>query len=74
MVELSVLRIEVARLRLASAVVQRVSSTHTYTYAILEVTQATFDEVSGKLRAAEYDHAFQDDVIDMHGIALQVGG
>lgn len=44
----------------------------TYTYAILEVSKATFDE----LVDAKYDHAFNDDddgalVIDMHGIALK---
>ncbi|MBF8297395.1 MAG: hypothetical protein HW395_52 [candidate division NC10 bacterium] len=47
----------------------------TYTYAILSVSQATYDEVKAKLAAAGYDQAFHDDedgpVIDMHGIALQ---
>ena len=49
-----------------------------YTYAILEVSQSTYDEIAGKLRNAGQDQAFfhQDDsslngiVIDMHGIAL----
>ncbi len=44
----------------------------THTYALLEVSAAAFREVSEKLRAAGYDHAFDADgnVIDMHGIAL----
>jgi hypothetical protein len=45
----------------------------THTFAELGVSQAAYDEIAGKLRAAEYDHAFGDDgVIDMHGIGLQV--
>jgi len=43
----------------------------TRTYAILEVHKTTFDDIAKKLRAADYDHAFHDDVIDMHGIALK---
>ncbi len=43
----------------------------THTYAILEVSAATFNEVKAKLTAAEYHHAFDRDVIDMHGIALR---
>ena len=47
----------------------------TYTYAILKVSQAVFDEIKTKLEAAEYDHAFHEEdeglLIDMHGIALQ---
>jgi hypothetical protein len=49
--------------------------TSTHTYAILEVSKACYDEISGKLRAAAYTHAFQNGedgaVIDMHGIALK---
>jgi hypothetical protein len=46
-----------------------------YTYAVLEVSQACFDEIAGLMREAGYDHVFhQDDqhgsLIDMHGIAL----
>jgi hypothetical protein len=48
--------------------------TSTYTYAILEVEQATYDEITEKLRAAGYDHAFVDNkdgkLIVMTGIAL----
>lgn len=50
----------------------------TYTYAVLDVSPATYTEIADKLRAAGYDHAFHtqsDDrrtVIDMHGIALAV--
>lgn len=46
----------------------------TYTYAVLEISQAAYDEIAQKLRAAQYDHAFHHDegeVIDMHGIALR---
>jgi len=43
----------------------------THTYAKLEVTEATWQEIADKLRAAGYDHAFHDGVIDMHGIGLQ---
>lgn len=52
----------------------------TYSYVILPVSKAAFDEIAGKLRAAGYDQAFHDEedgglvglVIDMHGLALQV--
>ena len=46
----------------------------TYTYAIMEVSRATFDEIAEKLRAAGYDHAFHDGdaTLDMHGIALRL--
>lgn len=51
----------------------------TYTYAILEVSPATYREIEKKLKEAGYDHVFHADsdeggqtriVIDMHGIAL----
>jgi hypothetical protein len=42
----------------------------TYTYAELEVSAAAYDEIAGKLRAADYGHAFHDGTIDMHGIGL----
>lgn len=47
----------------------------THTYALLEVSPEAFEEVSHKLEAAGYDHAFHrggvdGDLIDMHGIAL----
>ena len=43
----------------------------TYTYALLDVSAATYDEIEKKLREAGYDHAFNDKgEIDMHGIAL----
>lgn len=48
----------------------------TYTYAIVEVSQVTFDEIKGILLAAGYGDVIQDDgdgsVIDMHGMALKV--
>lgn len=48
----------------------------THTYAILMISQAAFDEILEKLKAAAYHHSFHegDDgrvIIDMHGIALQ---
>lgn len=47
----------------------------THTYAELEVTEPTYNEIAQKLKAAGYDHAFmpekgQRDTIDMHGIGL----
>lgn len=50
-------------------------SRSTYTYVTLDVSQSTFDEIEGRLRAAGYTHAFHQDredglTIDMHGLAL----
>lgn len=52
--------------------------TTTHTYAVLEVTQSTYDEIKQKLTAAGYQHQFyksykqdEKEIIDMHGIALQ---
>jgi len=43
----------------------------THTYAELEVSPGTYDEIAGKLRVAGYDQAFASDgTIDMHGIGL----
>ena len=46
----------------------------THTYAVLEVSHETFEEVYRSLEKAGYQHAFHTDdgrtVIDMHGIAL----
>jgi hypothetical protein len=42
----------------------------THTFAEMEVSHATFREVSDQLQAAGYTHAFVDGAIDMHGIAL----
>lgn len=48
-----------------------------HTYAILEVSHATYEEIRTKLLDAGYQHALDRDadgeVIDMHGIALQCG-
>ena len=46
--------------------------THTYTYALLEVSEDAFNEIAEKLKAEGYGHAFNDygRVIDMHGLAL----
>lgn len=48
----------------------------TYTYAVLEVSPACYDEIKEKLDAAGYQHAFHTErgegvLIDMHGIALR---
>lgn len=47
----------------------------TYTYAILPVSRAAFEEIAAKLRAAGYDHVFHEDeggtIIDLHGVAIQ---
>ena len=52
-----------------------------FTYVLLPVSQATYDEIGEKLRAAGYDQAFHEDtsltslngqVIDMHGIWLSL--
>jgi hypothetical protein len=42
-----------------------------HTYSVLEISLAAFDEIKRKLEEAEYHHAFHDDLIDMHGIALK---
>jgi hypothetical protein len=50
----------------------------THTYAVLEVSPATFNEICTKLRAAGYESQFHETrsgvvvTIDMHGLALQV--
>lgn len=46
----------------------------THTYAVLDVTPMAFVEIRRRLEAAGYQHAFHDDVIDMHGIALRALG
>lgn len=46
----------------------------TRTHVLLEVSQTSYDEIAKKLRAAGYDHAFDDTghigAIDMHGISV----
>lgn len=48
--------------------------TSTHTYALLEVSKETFEEISKKLSSADYRHAFHDlpegRVIDMQGIGI----
>lgn len=50
----------------------------THTYALLEVSLSTYNEVKQKLIEAGYEDALTDDGIDMHGIALvcaeEIGG
>ena len=47
----------------------------TYTYSILEISKAAFEEIQIKLEEAGYHQAFHNDddelLIDMHGIALR---
>lgn len=46
----------------------------THTFAGLEVSQGTYDEIRAKLEAAGYHHAFAESgAIDMHGIGLLRG-
>lgn len=43
----------------------------THTLAVCEVPRAVWQDIADRLRAAGYDHAFDDDnLIDMTGIAL----
>lgn len=45
-----------------------------YTYSILDISEAAYAEIRAKLDAAGYGHAFhfhEDEVIDMHGIAIR---
>ena len=43
----------------------------THTYVTLLVSEAAYDEIARKLRAAGYNHVFMDDgAIDMYGIAI----
>ena len=46
-----------------------------YTYVLLPVSEATYNEIKTAFEAAEYHHAFHSGeakgiVIDMHGVAL----
>ena len=51
--------------------------TLSYTFAELEVSESTFEEIFGLLEAAEYQHAFmaghkgKTTLIDMQGITLK---
>lgn len=50
-----------------------------HTYAILEVSKETFEEIHKSLKTAGYEHCFHEDrehglVIDMHGVALAQKG
>lgn len=59
------------------AIGRRGMSRSAHTYAMLEVSESTYDEIKQKLEAAGYHHALiQNDEapalphLDMHGIAL----
>jgi len=44
----------------------------THTYAVLPLSRAAHSEIREKLKAADYHQAFhEDEIIDMHGIAVQ---
>lgn len=47
----------------------------TYTYAILEISKAAYNEIAEKLKEAGYSQSFHERdgevVIDMHGIAVK---
>lgn len=45
----------------------------THTFALMEVSPATYNEVMAKLKAAGYDDTMVNDALDMHGIALTCG-
>lgn len=49
-------------------------SRSTYTFAVLELSPAAYEEIHSKLKAAGYSHQFHVEqertVIDMHGIAV----
>ena len=42
----------------------------THTYVTLEISFTAYQEIAAKLREAGYDHAFDGQTIDMHGLAL----
>jgi hypothetical protein len=51
--------------------------TYTHTYAIMDVSEAAYNEIKKKLEDAGYQHAIHIDrdgsvVLDMHGIALAI--
>lgn len=47
-------------------------SAATYTYAYLDVSSATYEEVKTLLLQAGYDHQVNEDYISMHGLALRI--
>lgn len=42
----------------------------THTYVTLEISELAFKEIETKLKVAGYNHAFDGNIIDMHGLAL----
>lgn len=46
--------------------------TMTHTYAVLPVSRAAYEEIWKLLKDAGYGEQFHGDLIDMHGIALQI--
>ena len=50
----------------------------THTYAVMDVSDETYDEIRDKLVEANYEHTFHEDsdgneLLDMAGIALRRG-
>jgi len=45
----------------------------THTYALMQVSPSSFEEIARLLKDAGYSHAFVDDALDMHGLALIKG-
>ena len=44
--------------------------TATRTYVELELSRAAYEEIAQKLRVAGYDHCFDGETIDMHGLGV----
>lgn len=64
-------RTDIRRILCPESVVSPEMLRTTYTYVLMELSQAAYDEIAGKMRAAGYDHAFgSDGAIDMHGLAI----
>jgi hypothetical protein len=42
----------------------------THTYVTLELTENAYQEIRSALLKAGYSHAFNGEVIDMHGLAV----
>lgn len=41
-----------------------------HTYALLPISAAAYAEIRESLRSKGYEHTFDGEIIDMHGIAL----
>mgnify|MGYP002142428633 FL=1 len=43
----------------------------TYTYALMQLSKAAYDEIAAKMKEAGYEHAFDGQVISMQGIGVE---